>query len=84
MTKFLGQEICIVNSGFWPWQKCLPRSNETVEQHDRLLLAVLQLGAPKGSPREQEAGLAFPEEPGAFSCLQLLVLWRAVECRLAF
>lgn len=36
------------------------------------------------SPRYQEGGLGFPEEAGAFSCLQLVLLWRAVEYRLSF
>jgi len=43
---------------------------------------MLQLGVSKIiPPRYQEAGLGFPEEAGAFSCLQLVLLWRAVECR---
>lgn len=35
-------------------------------------------------PGYQEAGLSFPEGAGAFSCLQLVLLWRAAECRLVF
>ena len=49
VNKFLAQEICIINTVFQPWQKCLPKLNENVAQQDRLLFTMLQLGVSKGS-----------------------------------
>lgn len=90
VTKFWAWETCIISSIVQPWQKCLPKLNENWRsgkqglQHSKREREAGIYPAAAGCFRRIPEGLSFPEGAGAFSCLQLVLLCRAAECRLCF